>query len=241
MVGLTSLIPVYQSLGLINEIASNQKPHDVSRDAITAKAVHTEIAIALGGDSSIQLVALASLCANTLDAYFETGEIEFLLEAERLYQDLLSTTPSCLIPSLMDRVASACTYFYYERDMRRRVQQGEQFLLHEAVEYIFRRGADCPIYTTLLQADNIWTPTLTACLRGWQALWDIHDDLRDVKMDIQTPSNCNILLLTNGDTNLVWIRVQQIMDDLTNLNPPAQLLPLIEQEYEAIRTVIGGR
>src|ERR1044072_6177556 len=106
-----SLVTVYESLGLPPRVSRTLWPNDVSPEAIAAKVVHPTLAIALGADKAVPLLGLASYCANTLDAFFETGARHFLEEADRYWQQLIGQVPPDCLEVLLNRARYACNYF----------------------------------------------------------------------------------------------------------------------------------
>ena len=222
---------MYEALGLPPELPRTSWPPDVTREQILAKVVHPALAIELGADKSVPLLHMASLCANLLDSFFETGARAFLDEAQQAWSELLTNVPQQNLEDLLQRSASACTYFFYERDLSLRIKRGERFLKEEVYEYLLRRGSDAPIYSSLLAVDGIRDKGITLAFRAFQALWDLADDISDYDQDLNR-LGVNILRLgTGGKPKVLRVLAHSLARQGMNASIPKPLRAAVEREY----------
>lgn len=226
-----SLVGIYEALGFPPEVSRTLWPTDVSPEQIAAKVIHPELAIQLGGERSVPLLSLASYCANLLDAFFETGSREFLIQADHYWRQLVGATPSTHAGTLLNRARSACTFFYYERDLSQRIARGERLLQEEVPTYFLRRGSDAPLYAALLEVDGIRGPAITTAFQAFQGLWDLADDIRDLDQD-RKGLGVNVLLLGFGEKPALFKTLaDSLAEQGTRADVPRPLRLAVEQQY----------
>jgi len=235
-----SLLEVFKSLGLLTEKPADKIPHDVDLKYIIAmKLTNPQIAESLGASkTTVDIVQAVELTANLLDSYSETGRVEYLHEADRMYTRTVQRLPADIRQEVILRSAAALTYFHHEAAVALRIKRGEQFLQEEVVEYLLRRGSDSLIYEGLLKRDGIWSPGLAAGFRVRQALWDLEDDVRDLEEDKRT-IGANVLLLFTNSTYDIGNLASSLLNQARQLEIPNPLLEAIEDQYELTSSALA--
>lgn len=164
-------------------------------DDPASKVTHDKLAVALGAELVVPQVTKAALTAICIDSYYETGQQQFLAQADRHWRQLLKS----LSPSQAEEVslhgAAATSYFYHEIAMRRRIDRGDRFAYQELVDHLMRRGSDATIYASLLSMAGLKNRSLVAGFRILQALRDFENDLQDLEHDRRSVG-ANLLLCT---------------------------------------------
>lgn len=227
-----SLVRAYDSLGLVREI-SPISPKDTSPASIAQKITSPKIAEAMGATpQTVKIIYNAELTANLLDSFSETGDRQFLQEADGVFQRTLDSMSPGLRELILGLTKSAMTYFYFESAVARRIKNGDQFLNEEAVEYLLRRGADSVVYAAILQTDNITSPGLIAGFRVRQALWDLRDDIQDLDQDRNSIGANVLLLATLGGVGNLRRLAHDLFLQGQRLDIPVALKKAIQSEYE---------
>ena len=130
---------------------------------------------------------------------------------------------------------SAITYFYFEKDIARRIKRKDQFLREEAAEYLLRRGEDSTIYEALLEADGIRSRGLTSGFRIRQALWDLQDDVEDLEQDRLT-IGANVLFLSGGTNRRIFVELaDSLLRQARVFDMPITLKMAIEEQHQKTR------
>lgn len=233
---IISFLEIYSSLGLVPNGRINFEPKDISLEAISAKITNPQIAEKLGASTkTVAAIRNIELTANLLDSFSETGQRHFLEKADDAYNQTLIALPKPIREIVLIRSISAMTYFYFERDVARRIKRQDQFLREEAAEYLLRRGEDSTIYEALLEADGIRSSGLTSGFRVRQALWDLQDDVEDLEQDRLT-IGANVLLLSGGTSKRIFVELaESLLRQARAFDMPIALKMAIEEQYQKTR------
>lgn len=233
---IVSFLEIYSSLGLVPNGRINYEPKDVSLEAVFAKITNPQIAGKLGASpKTVAAIRGIEFAANLLDSFSETGQRHFLEKADDVYNQTLITLPKPIQEIVLIRSMSTMNYFYFERDVARRIKRGDQFLKEEAAEYLLRRGADSTIYEALLEADGIRSRGLTSGFRIRQALWDLRDDVEDLEQDRLT-IGANVLLLSGGTNQRIFVELaESLLRQARAFDMPIALKMAIEEQYQKTR------
>ncbi len=231
-----SLVQVYDALGLIQERQSGYVPTDTSLERVIPKITNPQIAKDLGASpQTIAAINNVELTANLLDSFSETGQRHFLQQADSIFNQAVIALPPSIQEVVLLRSIAAMNYFYFERDVAKRIKRKDQFLLEEAAEYLLRRGADSAIYEALLEVDGIRSPGLTSGFRVRQALWDLEDDVEDLEQD-RLSIGANVLLLSGGENRQVLRRLaESLLRQARLFDIPTALKKAIEKQYQKTR------
>lgn len=236
---LPSITQAITALGPIETIASSLQAKDT--DDLVAKLKHPQMALNLGAEKSLSYITDAAITAIYLDNYFETSNWEFAEKAEHHWKTLLSSLPADLCEKIALLGASAFSYFYHEKIVRARINQREVFSYFEVVEHLFLRGADAPIYVTLLEIDGIKGKGTMAGFRIWQALRDMRNDLVDQYHD-KNSIGANIFLFSVVKKP-EWQRflATELITEASKFRPymPPLLFRHCEETYEEIQTELA--
>lgn len=230
---IISFLEIYSLLGLVPNGIVSYAPKDTSWEAISMKISNPQIAKNLGASpQTILAIKNIELTANPLDSFSETGKKGFLEIADNIFNQTLLALPKQTQEIVLTRSMAAMTYFYFERDVAKRIKRKDQFLKEEATEYLLRRGADSTIYEALLETDGIRSPGLTSGFRIRQALWDLRDDVEDLEQDRRT-IGANVLLLTTGTTKKVLGELaRSLLEQAKEFSMPNPLKMAIEEQYQ---------
>lgn len=230
--GLVDLIAAFQSLGL------KPPPHaspDISLNQIQGKLTNAALAKQLGGQRALVLIDQVEQCANLLDSFSESGAWGYVIRAQHLYHEMLSSLQPQPKGEIATIAAAIFNYFSFEQMVLARMRHGDRFTIEELMEYMLRRSSDAIMYASLLRlCDDINHPCLITGFRVRQALWDLSDDLEDLEQDRLT-IGANLLLLTPSPKR----KLRQLATSLRNSSLPLlKTLPLlqlaIDEQYHRI-------
>lgn len=230
---ILSLVRVYDAFGLIREKPLGHVPKDTSYEAILQKITNDKIAEVLGASPpTVAAIRGIEIAANLLDSFSESGEKHFLEEADRIYNQTVIVLPKPVQEMVRLRSISAMNYFYFERDVARRIERQDQFLKEEVAEYLLKRGADSIIYEALLETDGIRSRGLTSGFRVRQALWDMRDDVEDLEQDLLT-IGANVLLLAGLTSKGALIELaESLVTQARQFDIPVALKMATEEQYQ---------
>lgn len=230
---IVSFPAIFEALGLLRPPTQRAISYDTTVEAIALKITNPQIARELGATIiSTNAIKGIEWTANLLDSYSETGDPEFLELADRTYNSAIAPLPLQVRRGVVLSSMAAVNYFHFEQLVALRIRHGDAFLPEEATEYLLRRGSDSIIYASVLLADNIMHPGLISGFRVRQALWDLEDDVRDLKQD-RFSVGANILLLsTGGGRRHLKSLAISLVNRSRRISMPKPLLEAIEQQYQ---------
>lgn len=236
-----SLRRIYDSLGLIRLAPPKHPPSDISFEQIEEKTTNPKIVLGLGAKPiSINATHDIELAANLVDSWSETGNVLFIDRADEVFARGINLLPPNVAETVRRCTEAAMTYFYFEEYTAQRIKRKEQFSPYEVIHYLLSRGADSIIYREVLKADGIDAPGLTAAFRIRQALWDLADDVRDLKQDKISIGANVLLMIPKGKKNAVKEIADSLWQQAKELDVPIAMSNALSEEYEKTLLEING-